>query len=227
MSNSILPSHPPIYCGLKNRFMPRQRKENKVVVGLTGSFGSGKSTVAGIFKKMGACIIDADSLAHECLRPGSAAYKKIISIFGKGMLRRNDTIDRSKLGDAVFNDHQLLLKLNSIIHPEVICRIRRRVRAAKSGLIVLDAPLLIEAGLHKEVNKVVVVAANQNNQINRLKRRCSLSRAGILKRINSQIKLKKKISLADFVIDNNGSFQRTKKQVDEIRRKLLWKKWRN
>ncbi|MCX5705323.1 MAG: dephospho-CoA kinase [Candidatus Omnitrophica bacterium] len=207
--------------------MSRQRKEIKVVIGLTGSFGSGKSTVAGIFKKGRACVIDADSLAHECLRPGSAAYKKIISIFGKGILCANKMIDRKRLGEGVFNDHRLLLKLNSIIHPEVIRRIRRSVRAAKSGLIVLDAPLLIEAGLHKEVDKVVVVAANQNNQIKRLQRRCSLNRAGILKRINSQIPLKKKISIADFVIDNDGSLAQTKKQVDEIRRVLLWKRWRN
>jgi dephospho-CoA kinase len=207
--------------------MPRQRKEIKVVIGLTGSFGSGKSTVAGIFRKGGASVIDADSLAHECMRPGSQTYKKIVSIFGKGILRANSTIDRGKLGEAVFDDHCLLLKLNSIIHPEVIRRIRRRVRAAKSGLIVLDAPLLIEAGLHKEVDVVVVVAANQNNQIIRLKRRCSLDRAGILKRINSQIKLKKKISLADFIIDNNGSLAQTKKQVDKIWRELSWKRWRN
>ena len=207
--------------------MLRQRKEIKVVIGLTGSFGSGKSTVAGIFKKLGACVIDADSLAHECLRPGSVAYKKIIFIFGKSVVCKNQKIDRSRLGDAVFNDHRLLLKLNNIVHPEVIRRIRRSVKAAKSGLIVLDAPLLIEAGLHKEVDKVMVVKANQNNQIKRLQRRCSLNRAGILKRINSQIKLKKKISIADFVIDNNGSLQQTKKQVDEIRRMLLWKKWKN
>jgi len=207
--------------------MPKQRKEIKVVIGLTGSFGSGKSTVAGIFRKGGASVIDADSLAHECMRPGSRTYKKIVSIFGKSILRANSAIDRGKLGEAVFDDHCLLLILNSIIHPEVIRRIRRRVRAAKSGLIILDAPLLIEAGLHKEVDKVVVVAANQNNQIIRLKRRCSLDRAGILKRINSQIKLKKKISLADFVIDNDGNLAQTKKQVYEIRRKLSWKRWRN
>jgi len=197
------------------------------VVGLTGSFGSGKSTVAGIFKKSGACVIDADSLAHECLRPGSAAYKKIISIFGKGVVRANKTIDRGRLGEAAFGDHCLLLKLNSIIHPEVIRRIRRKIKAVKSGLVVLDAPLLIEAGLQREVDKVVVVSANQNNQIKRLQRRCSLNRASILKRINSQIPLKKKISIADFVIDNDGSLAQTKKQVDEIRRVLLWRRWRN
>ena len=207
--------------------MARQKRRFKVVIGITGSFGSGKSTVAGIFKKSGACVIDADSLAHECLRPGSAAYKKIISIFGKGVLCVNKTIDRRRLGEVVFDDHRRLLKLNSIIHPEVIREIRRRVRAAKSGLVVLDAPLLIEAGLQRQVDKVVVVTANQINQVKRLQRRCSLDRAGILKRINSQIPLKKKISIADFVIDNDGSLAQTKKQVDEIRRVLLWRRWRN
>ena len=211
---------------MRFRNMSRQRKEIKVVIGLTGSFGSGKSTVAGIFRKFGACVIDADKIAHECIRKGEPAYKKIIAIFGAGVVS-GGAIDRKRLGKAVFDDYRLLLKLNSIIHPEVIRRIRRSVRAAKSGLVVLDAPLLIEAGLHKEVDIVVVVAVNQNNQIKRLQRRCTLSRAGILKRINSQIKLKKKISIADFVIDNDGSLAQTKKQVDEIRRKLLWKKWRN
>ena len=109
----------------------------------------------------------------------------------------------------------------------MIRQIRRKVSAVKSGLIVLDAPLLIEAGLQKQVNKVVVVSASQFNQIKRLQRRCSLSRADILKRINSQISLKKKISIADFVIDNDGSLAKTKKQVAEIRRMLLWRRWRN
>ncbi len=202
----------------------KRRRQNKkqIVLGLTGSFGSGKSTVAGILKSFGACIIDADKLAHGCITPGSPAYEKIIHSFGSGILKKKRIIDRKKLAGIVFNNINLLIRLNNIIHPQVIRIIKAKINSSKSRVIVLDAPLLIEAGLEKLVDKLVVVKINRDEQVKRIRNKMSLAKSDILKRIKSQVPLSQKLRLADFIIDNNGTIQETRKQVEQIRR-LLWK----
>ena len=195
--------------------MQKQRdRKKKIILGLTGSFGSGKSTVAGIFRSHGARLIDADCLAHRCLEAGSPAYKKIIKIFG--------TADREKLGKIVFSDKKLLKKLNAIIHPQVIREINLMLKKYKSGIIVLDAPLLLEAGLKKMVDKVIVVKIKRAPQLKRLRSKLGLTNLEILKRLNLQMPQERKSRLADFLIDNSGTIGRTIKQVQELRRKL-WK----
>ena len=191
------------------------KKQNKIILGLTGSFGSGKTTVAAILRSFGAKIIDADKLAHACLRPQSPCYKKIMQAFG--------TVDRKKIGGIVFNDKLMLAKLNSIIHPEVIKEIKYKIKQYKTGIIVIDAPLLFEAGLGKTVDKIIVVKASLDKQASRIQKKTKLSKKEILLRIKSQIALSEKVRLADFLIDNNGTIKETKKQLVLIRRKL----WRN
>ncbi|OGX19728.1 MAG: dephospho-CoA kinase, partial [Omnitrophica WOR_2 bacterium RBG_13_44_8b] len=176
----------------------QSQNKKKLILGITGSFGSGKTEVAGIFQSFGAKALDADKLAHGCLIPGTRTYKRIVSIFGKGILKRNKTIDRKKLAALVFDDKNLLVKLNSIIHPEVIRVIKQRIRNSKSGLIVLDAPLLIESGLDKIVDRLIVVRITKPKQIQRIKQRDSLSLRAILKRIGYQMPLREKAKLADF-----------------------------
>jgi len=196
-----------------------------VILGITGSFGSGKTTVARIFKSLAgarATVIDADALAHRELVPGTRTYRKVIAAFGRGILKNNVTIDRAALAKKVFADRHLLNKLMRIVHPGVIRTIRKEIKDNPAKIIILDAPLLIEAGLHKGVDKLVVVKTGRDKQIKRLSRDRGLERKGILKRINSQMPLGKKIRLADFVIDNNGSIQETRKQAVKIWR-LLWK----
>lgn len=203
--------------------MKRQRPNKRnVIVGITGSFGSGKTTLAGIFRSYGAKLINADKLAHRCLIPGTSTYKSIISAFGRGVLKENKSIDRRKLSAIVFNNKKLLLRLNNIIHPRVIRAIKDKVKRSKSKVIVLDVPLLIESGLNKIVDKLIVVKTNRRIQIERIQDKTSLSCADILKRIKSQIPLRQKMRLADFVIDNSGSIKETKKQTEKIRR-VLWK----
>jgi len=196
--------------------------DKKIILGITGSFGSGKTTVARILASFGAKVIDADRIAHIVIRPGSRAYKKIISVFGKAILKKNKAIDRNKLGKIVFDNKPLLKKLNNIVHPEVIKAIRGNIRSCPQKVIILDVPLLIESGLVKLVDKFIVVTITKKKQLERLSMKTSLSEADILRRIKSQIPLRKKIELADFVIDNSGNVKKTKKQLEQIRR-LLWR----
>ena len=201
--------------------MPRQKQNKKIILGVTGSFGSGKTTVAGFFKTFGAEVIDADKLAHERIAPKGKCYKRIIAAFSEQILRSDETIDRSKLSGMVFDNKKLLKKLNKIVHPEVIREIKKRIKKSKTKIIVLDVPLLIESGLEKLVDKLIVVKINRNEQIKRIKNKTSLSEKDILKRINSQIPLRVKERLADFVIDNSATAGITKEQVKTIWRSLV------
>ena len=194
----------------------------RFVLGVTGSFGSGKTTVAGIFKSFGAQIIDADKLARKSIIPGSQAYKRIIRAFGKDILSKNKAIDRRKLAGAVFNNKKLLKRLNSIIHPGVIRVIKNRIRDSRSKAVVLDVPLLIESGLETLVDKIVVVKISRAKQIKRLRNKTGLSKEDISNRIKSQIQQNVKLRFADFIIDNSGTIGETKKQAERIRR-MLWK----
>jgi len=202
----------------------RRQSQNKkrLILGITGSFGSGKTTVAKMFASHGARLIDADKIAHNVIKPGNIAYKRIITDFGKNILNKNKEINRGKLARIVFNNQRLLKRLNNIVHPQVIRIIRKQIETSKSKLIVLDVPLLIEAGLEKIVDKIIVVKTNKEKQIERIQSKTSLGRKDIFKRIRFQIPQNVKLRLADFIIDNSGTIKETRKQVMQIRRQL-WK----
>lgn len=194
--------------------------KKKLILGLTGSFGSGKTAVAKIFKNYGAKIIDADRIAHYLLKPQNKIYQRILGSFGQTIIARDKTIDREKLACLVFNNKNLLEKLNQIMHPEIIRIMRREIKKSPKKVIVLDAPLLIEAGLKKWVDKLIVVKIKRKKQIERILKKSKLTRQEILKRIKSQLPLQDKVRRADFVIDNNGTLKSTKRQVREVWSKL-------
>jgi dephospho-CoA kinase len=201
--------------------MQRQAQKNKkIVLGITGSFGSGKSTVAGIFRALGGRVIDADRLAHASLQPGTPEYKRVVRAFGRGILRADNRIDRQRLARIVFNKAASLKRLNKIIHPAVIRRIKRGIESAKKKFIIVDAPLLIEAGLQRIVDRLIVVRINPAKQIRRIKLKTQLGKTDILKRMKFQLPLRAKERLADFIIDNNGSLPRTRNQVEKIWKSL-------
>ena len=205
--------------------MRRQSHDKRrLILGLTGSFGSGKTTVAGIFRSLGAKTIDADKIAHRLIKPRTKIYKKIIDTFGKDILKKNRAIDRDKLARIVFNNKLLLTGLNRIMHPEVIRVMKEEIETSREKEIILDAPLLIEAGLEKMADKLIVVTITREEQIKRICKKTGLNRTDILKRIEAQISQSVKSRFANFIIDNSGKIENTKKQVKQIRR-LLWKNW--
>lgn len=202
------------------RSMPKPRK-NKFVLGVTGNIASGKSTVAGMFKSKDCLIIDADRLGHDLLS-GTGASKKIIKSFGSGILNPDNSIDRAKLSEIVFASKGALTKLNRIVHPELIRQIKRLIQNTKKRIIILDAALIVEAGLTGLVDKLAVVIAKRNQQILRGQKSLGLAKKQLVLRMKSQISQKAKSRFADFIIDNSGQLSKTVKQVSKIRRQL-WK----
>ncbi len=190
------------------------------VIGITGSFGTGKSTVAGIFAGFGAKVIDADKLTHQTMEAGKGAYKRIVSLFGEEILKDDGTIDRRRLGNLVFSDRNALDKLCRLIHPQVKLGIKGEINRIKKenpcAIVVLDAPLLIEAGLLKDVDRLIVVKASRKEQFKRCISRNGMTGKDIARRISSQMTLSSKVKLADYVIDNNGSLRETKRQAEKI-----------
>ena len=191
-----------------------------IVVGLTGGLATGKSSVARLFQDCGAIVIDADVLAREAVEPGRPAWRDIVRVFGKKVLQPDRALDRRTLGRIVFGTRAKLKQLNAIVHPRVAREQNRLTREITSkeldAVIIYDAPVLIEAGAHNRMNKIIVVAADQATQIKRLCNRSHFSRAEALRRIRSQLPLAQKIKLADYVIDGTLSFEQTKNEVQRI-----------
>ncbi len=191
-----------------------------MVIGVTGSFGSGKTAVARMFGRLGAHVIDADKLYHSLMLPRKRLYKKIVRHFGDSILRGDGTIDRKKLGSIVFGQRSKLRLLNKIAHPEIIARINEIMRAKRGEVVVVDAALLIESDFYKKMDSLVIVKTKRERQINRVIRTKGSARQSILQRIRMQAPLKKKAALADFIIDNSGSKRETLIQVRRIWKQL-------
>ncbi|HJN03252.1 MAG: dephospho-CoA kinase [Nitrospinota bacterium] len=196
-----------------------------LLIGLTGGIASGKTTVSNMFVKLGAHLIDADVIARDVVKPDKPAWKEIVSAFGESVLDDKKEIIREKLAAAIFNSPEKRKQLEAITHPRIIEEENRLINEIrknnKPGIIILDAALLIEAGHHNRVDKLIVVYLNKNTQIKRLRKRDSLSFADAKKRLDSQMSLNEKVNLANYVIDNGKSTDESEKQVSQIYKKLI------
>lgn len=195
-----------------------------LIVGLTGGYASGKSTVAKMFVELGAALVDADKLAREVVKPDKQAWFEIVAHFGKGILLKNSEIDRKALGEVVFGSVAERERLNAIVHPRVLDEELRAIEEIKNrepdAIIILSVPLLIESGHYKNCDKIVVVTVDKDTQIKRLMERDGFSREESARRISAQMPLSEKVAYADFVIDNSGSIEETEFQVKEVFKKL-------
>ena len=188
-------------------------------VGLTGGIACGKSTVAAIMRELGCTVLDADTLAHRLIEPGQPAYDEVVREFGSSILRPDGTIDRKALGAIVFADSARLDRLNRIVHPRVIAardlQLTEMELGNPRGIAVVEAALLIEAGYHKNLDRLVVAWCRPEQQRERLRNR-GLSSEEIEQRIAAQMPVDEKRILADTVIDCSGELKDTKRQVVEL-----------
>jgi len=194
-----------------------------ITLGITGGIATGKTTVARIFTSWGVKVIDSDRLVHQLVQPKRKTWRRVVDLFGDFIVRKDNSIDRRKLGEIVFNDPSKRKSLENIIHPEVKKLIRRKlVSYEKRGekIVAVEIPLLFEANMEDMVDKIVVVVRKTSLQQQTLRKNKELSEEDVLKRIGAQLPLEEKIARADFVIDNNGSLAETEGQVRELLNKV-------
>ena len=190
------------------------------VIGLTGGIATGKSTVCAILEDAGAVIIDADRIARKLVKKNLPAYRQIVDTFGESILRPDGEINRKALGDLIFNDPRKKQLLNKIVHPQVAKETDRQLKHIEKSnphaLVILDIPLLLESGMHRDLSEVIVVYAPEHIQIKRLMERDHISQENAMARIRSQMPIEEKKKLATIVIDNSGTLERTRKQALDI-----------
>ena len=196
-----------------------------LLVGLTGGIASGKSTACRFFRELGAHIVDADQVSRDLVKPFSPAWKEIVEAFGPEILEENNEIDRAKLADIIFSHAEKRGILEGIIHPGIADEISRRVEDLKrrdpDGVIIVDAALMIEVGRHEDYERLLVVYTDEETQARRLMERDLLGKAEAYSRIEAQMPLAGKIEYADYIIDNNGSSENTRKEVERVFLELL------
>lgn len=196
-----------------------------VKIALTGGPGSGKSTVAQLFRDLGAEIIDADQVAHEVVAKGTPACEELRRGFGPEYFQADGALNRAQMAELVFGDPEARRRLNAIVHPRVTREISRRLQdltARGVKLVMVEVPLLYEVGLEKNYDLVIVVDAGEKEQIERLTARDGRPPEEALGIVQAQWPLDAKKARADFVVDNRGSLEHTRAQI-----KKLWQQLKN
>lgn len=195
----------------------------KPTVGLTGGIASGKSTVARIFADLGVGVVDADAIAREVVAPGSEGLAEVVETFGTGVLAPDGSLDRKKLGGIVFADADARAKLNAITHPRIGRLSTERMAALADGpvpYLMYEAALLVETGIFRSFSALVVVAVPRSVQVDRLMRRDGIEQREAEARIDAQLPLEEKTKVADYVIDNSGSDETTRREVTRVHHEL-------
>ena len=195
-----------------------------LVIGLAGGIGSGKSSVSGMLKNLGAIIVDADKLGHEVYLPGTEGLREVVSAFGEDILSSNGEIDRRILGSKVFGSPEAMAKLNAIVWPRIKNKVTELIEENSqlgTEILVLDAAVLIEAGWTTVVDEVWVVTAPVDQIISRLESRNGITEEQAMSRINSQMTTEQRVEYADIVIENDDSLDKLMSSVQHIWNKTL------
>jgi len=190
-----------------------------LVIGLTGSIGTGKSEAARQLEALGASIISADQVGHEAYTPNTEAWQQVVAAFGDTILGKDGEIDRRKLGEIVFSDPSQLEKLNEIMHPRMARMVADKIKVLRSQgveVVVVEAALLFEAGWDTLVEEVWVTDSPEQVVIERLKKRNGLSEEEARKRISSQMDRSERLERSDFVIDNSGDMAGLESAIKEL-----------
>jgi len=191
-----------------------------LLAGLTGGMGSGKTTVGKLFKASGAHVLDADGICRSLVEPGKPAWQEIIDLLGNGILRDDQTLDRKKIADIVFNDPQKKKALEAILHPRVMeeeqAIYKDILKDDPGALVIIDAALLIESGNYRKVNKVIVIACDEETQIHRIMAQNTFSREDAQRRLQQQMPLEEKIKIADYVLHNDSGLSELKEKVEVL-----------
>ena len=194
-------------------------------VGLTGGIACGKTTVAQMFVRHGAGLIDLDKLAQAVVAPQLPAWQEIVELFGNNILLVDGSINRNKLAKIVFSDKEKLKKLNNVVHPRVLAEWSKSLgdieKKNKKAIVISEVPLLFEANLQNMVDLSILVVITSAEQINRLMTRNDLTEDEAKKRLASQLPIEEKIKMADIVIENRGAPVETEKIVAKVWKELL------
>jgi dephospho-CoA kinase len=195
--------------------------------GLTGGIASGKSTVAGMLRKAGVPVLDADKLGHQVLEKDGEAYGPVLEIFGSDILSVDGDIDRQKLGQQVFDNDEARKKLEAMTHPAISRLAKKGIELIKDRgeeLAFYEAALLVETGIYKGLEGLVVVTCSLENQLRRVMARDGFGKEAATARIASQFPIKEKLAVADYTISNDGDFDMVRVEalavLDAIRAKI-------
>ena len=192
----------------------------KLIVGLTGGFGVGKSSVAQLFKNLGADVIDADKIAHDAMKKGSPVFDPIIELFEEALHPAGKKMDREKVAEIVFEDPKRRKELEAVIHPYVYEKIKEKIEAAQSRVVLVEVPLLFEAGFETLCDKVLTVTCNSTIKLKRLKRK-RFPEQEVRARERAQMAESLKAQKADFIIDNSKSIYQTQREIERLWNKFV------
>ena len=199
-------------------------------VGLTGGIAAGKSVVGEMFAALGAHVIQADEISHQLMQPGEAVYREVVAHFGAEILNPDGTVNRARLAELAFSSKpSRVQELNQIVHPAVIRREEDWMEEVRQrdphGVAMVEAALILEAGMARSLDRLVVVTCRPEQRIERWARRLKVdeetARREVTRRMAAQLPDEEKIKAADYVVDNSGSLDETSRQVKEIYSKLL------
>ena len=193
----------------------------QMIIGLTGGIGSGKSTAAACFRKLGIPVLDADYYARKALDKGTACYERTVALLGREFLKEDGTIDRKKVADVVFKNEDLRSGLNAIIHPYVLEQMQKHTKECSEPRVIWEVPLLFESGYDRCCNRTVTILCREDIRIRRICERDGITEEQAMDRIKAQMTDKRRASLADDVLYNEGTEQELMHRVAQLTKQ--WK----